>query len=59
MRALKRLKHARASARAGADGAAQRVGGQGSPLACLERLGLADAHSFEDLFTRRLFAANL
>ena len=30
-----------------------------APHAYLERLGLADAHSFKDLFVRRLFAGNL
>ncbi len=30
-----------------------------APPAYLERLGLADAHSFKDLFVRRLFAGNL
>jgi hypothetical protein len=30
-----------------------------APYAYLERLGLADAHSFKDLFIRRLFAGNL
>jgi hypothetical protein len=29
------------------------------PPAYLERLGLADAKSFKDLFVRRLFASNL
>jgi acyl-CoA hydrolase len=32
---------------------------RGAPPAYLERLGLADAHSFKDLFVRRLFAGNL
>jgi acyl-CoA hydrolase len=30
-----------------------------APRAYLERLGLADAHSFKDLFVKRLFAGNL
>jgi acyl-CoA hydrolase len=30
-----------------------------APHSYLERLGLADAHSFKDLFVRRLFAGNL
>jgi hypothetical protein len=30
-----------------------------APHAYLERLGLDDAHSFKDLFMRRLFAGNL
>ena len=33
--------------------------GREAPHAYLERLGLADAHSFKDLFVRRLFAGNL
>ncbi len=33
--------------------------GKEAPQAYLERLGLADAHSFKDLFVRRLFAGNL
>ena len=33
--------------------------GKEAPHAYLERLGLADAHSFKDLFVRRLFADNL
>lgn len=33
--------------------------GKDAPHAYLERLGLADAHSFKDLFVRRLFAGNL
>lgn len=33
--------------------------GKEAPHAYLERLGLADAHSFKDLFVRRLFAGNL
>jgi len=33
--------------------------GKEAPPAYLERLGLADAHSFKDLFVRRLFAGNL
>jgi hypothetical protein len=33
--------------------------GKEAPTAYLERLGLADAHSFKDLFVRRLFAGNL
>ncbi len=33
--------------------------GKEAPLPYLERLGLADAHSFKDLFVRRLFANNL
>jgi hypothetical protein len=30
-----------------------------APHAYLERLGLEDAHSFKDLFLRKLFAGNL
>jgi acyl-CoA hydrolase len=33
--------------------------GKEAPRAYLERLGLEDAHSFKDLFVRRLFAGNL
>ena len=33
--------------------------GKEAPAAYLERLGLADAHSFKDLLTRRLFAGSL
>lgn len=33
--------------------------GKEAPHAYLERLGLAEAHSFKDLFVRRLFAGNL
>jgi hypothetical protein len=33
--------------------------GKEAPRAYLERLGLAEAHSFKDLFVRRLFAGNL
>ena len=33
--------------------------GKEAPPAYLERLGLADAHSFKDLLVRRLFAGNL
>jgi len=33
--------------------------GKEAPHAYLERLGLADAHSFKDMFVRRLFAGNL
>jgi hypothetical protein len=33
--------------------------GKQAPHAYLERLGLAEAHSFRDLFVRRLFAGNL
>ena len=33
--------------------------GRPAPRAYLERLGLAEAHSFKDLFVRRLFAGNL
>jgi len=33
--------------------------GKEAPKAYLERLGLADAHSFKDLLVRRLFAGNL
>ena len=33
--------------------------GKEAPPAYLERLGLAEAHSFKDLLVRRLFAGNL
>jgi hypothetical protein len=33
--------------------------GKQAPRAYLERLGLAEAHSFKDLFVKRLFAGNL
>ena len=33
--------------------------GMQAPQACLERLGLAEAHSLKDLFVQRLFADNL
>lgn len=33
--------------------------GKQAPEACLQRLGLSDAHSFKDLLLRRLFAGNL
>jgi hypothetical protein len=33
--------------------------GSEAPPAYLERLGLAEAHSFKDLIVRRLFAGNL
>ena len=60
VRALKKLKHASAApGRAGDDGDQEPVGGQGGAAPYLERLGLAEAHSFKDLFVRRLFAGNL
>lgn len=60
VRALKKLKHA-------SQHPAEMVTlilkslweGKEAPLPYLERLGLADAHSFKDLFVRRLFANNL
>ena len=33
--------------------------GKTAPPAYLERLGLADARSFKDMFVRKLFAGNL
>ena len=33
--------------------------GKEAPKAYLDRLGLADAHSFKDLLMRRLFSGNL
>ena len=60
VRALKKLKHATNHPdRTGRDGSAQPVEGREAPHAYLERLGLAEAHSFKDLFVRRLFAGNL
>ena len=35
------------------------IEGKEAPQAYLERLGLADAHSFRDMFIRKLFAGNL
>ncbi|MDT7835112.1 acetyl-CoA hydrolase/transferase C-terminal domain-containing protein [Aquabacterium sp. OR-4] len=35
------------------------IEGKEAPQAYLERLGLADAHSFKDMFIRKLFAGNL
>lgn len=60
VRALKRLKHA-------SQHPAELVTlilkslweGKEAPQPYLERLGLTDAHSFKDLFVRRLFAGNL
>ncbi|MFT3821306.1 MAG: acetyl-CoA hydrolase/transferase C-terminal domain-containing protein [Rubrivivax sp.] len=60
VRALKKLKHA-------SDHPAELVtmalkslwDGREAPLAYLQRLGLDEAHSFKDLFVRRLFAGNL
>jgi hypothetical protein len=60
VRALKKLKHAsQHPVDLVTDGRAQPVGRQGGAAAYLERLGLDEAHSFKDLFVRRLFAGNL
>jgi acyl-CoA hydrolase len=60
VRALKRLKHASAHPLELVQMAVRSVWqDKQAPPAYLERLGLADAHSFKDLFIRRLFAGNL
>ena len=60
VRALKRLKHAsyHPTELVAMTLRALWVGKE-APHAYLERLGLEDAHSFKDLFVRRLFAGNL
>jgi acyl-CoA hydrolase len=58
--ALKKLKHASAHPVELVQMAVKSLWeGREAPHAYLERLGLADAHSFQDLFLRRLFAGNL
>jgi acyl-CoA hydrolase len=60
VRALKKLKHASAHPLELVQMALRSVWeDKEAPPAYLERLGLADAHSFKDLFIRRLFAGNL
>jgi len=60
VRALKKLKHATQHPTELVTMAVKSLWeGRQAPTAYLERLGLADAHSFKDLFVRRLFAGNL
>ncbi len=60
VRALKKLKHASEHPLELVQMAVRSLWeGKEAPHAYLERLGLADAHSFKDLFVRRLFAGNL
>jgi acyl-CoA hydrolase len=60
VRALKRLKHATHHPTELVTMAIRSLWeGKEAPHAYLERLGLAEAHSFKDLFVRRLFAGNL
>jgi acyl-CoA hydrolase len=60
VRALKRLKHASHHPTELVSMALKSLWeGKEAPRAYLERLGLAEAHSFKDLFVRRLFAGNL
>jgi len=60
VRALKKLKHATNHPTELVTMAVRSLWeGREAPHAYLERLGLADAHSFKDLFVRRLFAGNL
>jgi hypothetical protein len=60
VRALKKLKHATHHPTELVTMAVKSLWeGREAPHAYLERLGLADAHSFKDLFVRRLFAGNL
>jgi acyl-CoA hydrolase len=60
VRALKRIKHATQNPAELVTMAIKSLWeGKEAPHAYLERLGLADAHSFKDLFVRRLFAGNL
>lgn len=60
VRALKKLKHASAHPVELVQMALKSLWeGKEAPQAYLERLGLSDAHSFKDLFVRRLFAGNL
>ena len=60
VRALKRLKHASQHPIELVAMALRSLWDQReAPQAYLERLGLDDAHSFKDLFVRRLFAGNL
>jgi acyl-CoA hydrolase len=60
VRALKKLKHATEHPLELVEQALHSLwAGKAAPPAYLERLGLAEAHSFKDLFVRRLFAGNL
>jgi acyl-CoA hydrolase len=60
VRALKKLKHAGDHPLELVQLAVQSLWqGKEAPRAYLDRLGLTDAHSFRDLFLRRLFAGNL
>jgi acyl-CoA hydrolase len=60
VRALKKLKHAQQHPVEAVSLAVKSLWeGKEAPHAYLERLGLAEAHSFKDLFVRRLFAGNL
>jgi acyl-CoA hydrolase len=60
VRALKKLKHASHHPSELVTMAVKSLWeGREAPHAYLERLGLAEAHSFKDLFVRRLFAGNL
>ena len=60
VRALKKLKHATQHPAELVTMAVKSLWeGKEAPHAYLERMGLADAHSFKDLFVRRLFAGNL
>jgi len=60
VRALKKLKHATNHPSELVTLAVKSLWeGREAPHQYLERLGLADAHSFKDLFVRRLFAGNL
>jgi acyl-CoA hydrolase len=60
VRALKKLKHASEHPLELVEQTLRSLwSGKQAPPAYLERLGLAEAHSFKDLFVRRLFAGNL
>ncbi|HET9978765.1 MAG TPA: acetyl-CoA hydrolase/transferase C-terminal domain-containing protein, partial [Burkholderiaceae bacterium] len=60
VRALKKLKHASVHPLELVEMTLRSLWeGKEAPRAYLERLGLADAHSFKDLFVKRLFAGNL
>jgi hypothetical protein len=60
VRALKRLKHTTEHPTELVALAVKSLwDGKQAPHAYLERLGLADAKSFRDMFVRKLFAGNL
>jgi len=60
VRALKKLKHASTHPMELVEMTLRSLWeGKEAPRVYLERLGLADAHSFKDLFVKRLFAGNL